>query len=45
MAQDLIQRLKENTNEFWREYGWILIIPNLIITVFFLYMVLKKRSK
>jgi len=43
--QEIIERIRENTNEAWARYGWILILSNLLFGVAFLYMVLKKRSK
>jgi hypothetical protein len=43
--QYLTERLKTQANEAWTNYGWILIISNLIFGIAFLYMVLRKRSE
>ena len=43
--QEIIERIRTNTNEVWAQYGWIVIMANLILGFVFIYMVLKKRSE
>jgi len=42
--QEIIERIRENTNEAWARYGWMLIVANLLFGVAFLFMVLRKKE-
>ena len=43
--QSITEKLKTQANEVWTNYGWIIIISNLLFGLAFLYMVLKKKEK
>lgn len=42
--QSITEKLKTQANEVWTNYGWILIISNMLFGLAFLYMVLRKKE-
>lgn len=43
--QSITEKLRTQANEVWTNYGWILIMANMLFGLAFLYMVLKKKEK